>query len=65
MTPRIKKLLGGAAIIVFVVLYCAAAATLVDRVPTLWCARLAYFLVVGVAWGLPVIPLMTWMNRER
>ena len=53
------------AIEVFALSYSAAAATLVDCVPTFWWARLVYFLIVGTAWGLPIIPLITWMNRER
>ncbi len=65
MTARMRKLIGGAAIVAFVVAYAALAVTLVDHVPRFWLARLAYFLVVGMAWGVPIIPLMSWMNRGR
>jgi hypothetical protein len=27
--------------------------------------KLAYFAIVGIGWGLPIIPLITWMNRGR
>ncbi len=65
MTARVRKLVGGGAIVVFVIAYAAIAVTLVDYVPRFWLLRLAYFLAVGVAWGAPVIPLITWMNRGR
>ncbi len=65
MTPRVKKLIGGVGIVVFVALYCIVASAVADYVPPYWWARLIYFLVVGTAWGLPVIPLINWMNRER
>lgn len=65
MSPRIKKLFGGVAILVFLAVYCAAAITLADLVPNIWWAKLIYFVVVGVAWGLPIIPLISWMNKAR
>ena len=65
MTARVRKLVGGVAIVAFVTVYAAAAVTLVDYVPRFWLLRLAYFLAVGVAWGVPIIPLMAWMNRGR
>jgi hypothetical protein len=27
--------------------------------------KLVFFAVAGLAWGLPLLPLMTWMNRGR
>ena len=36
-----------------------------DHVPRIWWAQLPYYLVAGTAWGLPVIPLIIWMNRGR
>jgi hypothetical protein len=63
MPARIRKLIGGAAIVVFVIAYAAVAVTLSGWLPK-W-AELPYYLVVGIAWGLPIIPLITWMNRGR
>lgn len=63
MTPRLRKLLGSLAILAFLFAWIAAALALADRLPAHWLAQLAFFLVAGLGWGLPLIPLMKWMNR--
>ena len=65
MTARVRKLIGGLGIVVFVIAYAALAVTISAVLPQRWWAELPFYLVVGVAWGLPVIPLITWMNRGR
>jgi hypothetical protein len=64
MKARLRKAIGGLGILAFLAVYVWAAVTLSSRLPDHWAVRLAYFLVVGTAWGLPLIPLITWMNRE-
>ena len=64
MSPRLKKAIGGVGILAFLGAYIWAAATLGGMVPDLWFARLAFYAVAGVAWGVPLIPLIVWMNRE-
>ncbi|MDP1738796.1 MAG: DUF2842 domain-containing protein [Caulobacter sp.] len=64
MTPRIRKLVGMLAMLVFLVAYAAAAIIVADLLPRHPAIDLVYFLIVGVAWGLPLFPLMKWMNRE-
>jgi ABC-type antimicrobial peptide transport system permease subunit len=65
MTARVRKAVGGVAMMVFLAAYIWAAASLGERVPSFWLAKLAYYLVAGTAWGVPLIPLMAWMNRGR
>ncbi len=65
MTARVRKLIGGLGIVVFVIAYAAVAVTISAVLPQRWWAELPFYLVVGVAWGLPIIPLITWMNRGR
>ena len=64
MNPRIRKLVGTIAILVFLFLYVSAAVTLADHLPKHPAVTLIYFLIVGTAWGLPLFPLLSWMNRE-
>ena len=64
MNPRIRKLVGMLAMLVFLVVYAAVAIIVADLLPTHPAVDLVYFLVVGVAWGLPLFPLMKWMNSE-
>jgi hypothetical protein len=63
MNPRLKKLIGTLAMLVFLFAYVVAALAVADHLPGHWAVQLAYYVVVGTAWGLPLIPLMKWMNR--
>jgi len=65
MTARMRRAIGGLAIVLFVFVYAWLASTIGDHVPKAWWAQLIYYVVAGTAWGLPVIPLMGWMNRGR
>ena len=63
MNPRLKKLFGTLAMLVFLFAYVAAALAVADHLPSHWAIQLIFYAVVGTAWGLPLIPLMKWMNR--
>ena len=65
MNARTRKAVGSLAILAFLFFYMWAVSTVGDHVPKAWYVQLAYYLVAGTAWGLPVIPLMYWMNRGR
>lgn len=64
MNPRYKKIIGTLLMMVFLFLYVALAVAIADRLPDHPAVHLIYFVVVGIAWGVPLIPLMAWMNRE-
>lgn len=64
MTPRIRKLVGTLAILAFLAGYAVLAARIADHLPAHPAVKLVYFLIVGTAWGLPLLPLLNWMNRE-
>ncbi len=63
MTPRIRKLVGLLAMLVFLVAWVAAAVKIADYLPDHPAILLIYFAIAGTAWGLPLFPLMKWMNR--
>ncbi|MFZ5669889.1 MAG: DUF2842 domain-containing protein [Pseudomonadota bacterium] len=63
MNPRLRKLVGSLAMLAFLFVWVVVALSLADRLPTHWLAQLAFFIVAGLGWGLPLIPLMRWMNR--
>jgi hypothetical protein len=65
MTARLRKLIGGAGIILFLILYVGAAVQIANLLPANAAVKLAYFAIVGIGWGVPIIPLITWMNRGR
>ena len=65
MNLRLRKAIGGIAILVFLTAYVAAAVTIAAHLPQNHLIQLVYFVVSGVAGGLPLIPLMYWMERGR
>jgi hypothetical protein len=65
MNARVRKAIGGVGILVFLGVYVWAAATIGSQLPNQWAIRLVYYAVVGTSWGLPIIPLISWMNRGR
>ncbi len=64
MTPRVKKLIGLFILLPGLLIYVGAVVTLAERIPDFWLAQLVYFIITGIAWALPMIPLMNWMNKE-
>ena len=65
MNVRLRKLIGLVGILAFLAAYIALISKLSDHVPDHWAAKLAFYVVAGVCWGIPILPLISWMNRER
>ena len=65
MNARIRKALGGLGILIFLAAYVIGVVNLGDHLPDNKLVQLLYFVVAGTAWGVPLIPLITWMNRGR
>lgn len=66
MSPRFKKLIGAVAIIVFLAIYALGAMALAQPVlrdagPLM---SLAFYAVAGLAWVIPILPLVAWMERR-
>ena len=65
LTARVRKLVGMIGLLVFIVLYVGAMARIGEALPDHWAVRLAFYALAGVGWGVPVLPLISWMNRGR
>jgi hypothetical protein len=65
MSARVRKAIGSLVIVAFMLAYVGVAASIGGHMPDQWAVRLAFYLVVGTAWSLPLIPLVIWMNRGR
>jgi hypothetical protein len=63
MNARLRKAVGSLAILAFLLFYMGAVAAIGVHLPALWYVQLLFYVVAGVGWGLPLIPLMKWMNR--
>ena len=66
MSARIRKLIGGIVMIVFVVVYALIAMALAQSRPLQEAPALVQtigYIVLGLAWTLPLAPLIKWMER--
>jgi apolipoprotein N-acyltransferase len=60
---RLRKLIGAIGIMVFLAAYVWLFTSLYDYLPDNRAIQLVYFAVAGLAWGLPLLPLMSWMGK--
>jgi peptidoglycan/LPS O-acetylase OafA/YrhL len=67
MPDRLKKLVGGLALVVFVCVYALTAMTVAAaKLPgTSGWTQLVYFMVAGLAWVIPAGALIAWMVKPR
>ena len=65
MSPRSRKLVGSVGVLAFLAFYIWAATAVAERLPDDTAVQLLYFAVVGTLWGLPLFPLIAWVQRGR
>ena len=68
MSPRIRKLTGGAGMLAFVLVYALVAMALVDSRPVQEANgifRTLLYVVLGLIWILPMMPLIVWMETGK
>jgi hypothetical protein len=65
MSARVRKFIGGIGILVFLAAYIWAMTTISQHVPDIFALRLVFYAVAGIGWGVPILPLLSWMNRGR
>jgi Protein of unknown function (DUF2842) len=66
MSRRTRKFIGGAFMLVFVVFYAMLAMALAQARPLQEAPALIQslgYIVLGLAWTLPLMPLIKWMER--
>ena len=67
MPPRLRKFIGAIALFVLVVVWALLAMALA-QMPAIRdnaIASVAYYVVAGLGWCLPAIPIVTWMSGSR
>lgn len=67
MPPRLRKLIGAALMVAFVIIYALIAMALaqsqpVQNAPTL--LQALYYVVIGLGWVVPIMPLIKWMETK-
>ena len=63
MTARQRKFIGLFAIVGFVVFYVGLMGWIGAKLPPVQWLQFAFYAVAGTAWGVPILPLLSWMNR--
>jgi hypothetical protein len=67
MPIRLRKFLGTIALIVLVVVW-ALVAMAVAQMPLIFdnmIASIAYYVIAGIGWVLPAMPIVSWMSRPN
>lgn len=67
MNPRIKKLVGTGLMVVFVAFYAMVIVAIAPRILTgasKW-AEVAFYALAGIAWVMPLLPLIRWMEKRK
>lgn len=64
MNARTKKLIGLFVLVPALVLYIGVVVTVAERLPASSLFKLVYFVITGLAWALPAIPFIRWMEKE-
>lgn len=68
MSPKMRKLLGGVVMILFVMVYALVAMALAQARVVQDSAKLVQaciYAALGLGWILPLMPLIRWMERRR
>lgn len=65
MPLRLKKMLGSLFICIFVLFWMVLAVGLARRIPHKWYLEVPFYAVMGLGWGLPVLPILSWMERTK
>lgn len=65
MSRNARQLLGGLAVLVFLTFYIGVALMIADRLPDSRFVRFVFFVIAGVGWGVPLVPLLSWMENGK
>ena len=67
MPIRLRKFLGAVALLVLVIVWALLAMALAQA-PVIHnhaIAAVAFYVIAGLGWVLPALPLVTWMSRSK
>jgi|APCry1669190288_1035285.scaffolds.fasta_scaffold39253_2 hypothetical protein len=62
MPVRTRKIVGSFGVVFFVIAYAALVVTIAEHLPDLWWVKALFFTPAGILWGVPILPLLKWMN---
>jgi len=63
MGPRARKAIATFGVLAFLAFYVWLVVTLAAFIPAVWWAQVPFFAIAGLAWGVPVLPLIKWAEK--
>ena len=64
MGARTRRFVATVGVLLFLTFWVWGAVSINDRLPDIWWLDLIFFAVAGIGWGVPLIPLLRWAERE-
>lgn len=64
MPPRVRRFVATIGVLLFLTFWVWGAVSINDRLPNIWWLDLIFFAIAGIGWGIPLIPLLRWAERE-
>ncbi|WP_439477771.1 DUF2842 domain-containing protein [Brevundimonas sp.] len=65
MGPQIRRFVAAIVAIAFLAFYVWAVVAIRDRLPASMWIDLIFYGVAGIAWGVPLIPLLSWAEGRK
>ena len=64
MNARTRRFVATVGVLLFLTFWVWGAVSINDRLPDIWWLDLIFFAVAGIGWGIPLIPMLRWAERE-
>jgi len=64
MGARTRRFVATVCVLLFLTFWVWGAVSINDRLPDIWWLDLIFFAVAGIGWGIPLIPMLRWAERE-
>jgi len=64
MGSRTRRFVAAIGVLLFLTFWVWGAVSINDRLPDIWWLDLIFFAVAGIGWGIPLIPMLRWAERE-
>jgi hypothetical protein len=64
MGSRTRRFIATIGVLLFLTFWVWGAVSINDVLPNIWWLDLIFFAVAGIGWGVPLIPLLRWAERE-
>ena len=63
MGPPTRKAVATFGVLAFLAFYVWAVISLAGFIPEVWWAQVPFFAIAGLAWGVPILPLIKWAEK--